>query len=132
MNVDPLAACNYAKDDEVLTDAAQFAAATGRSVSIGAAAGDAFNLFDGYVEGRQVELAPGERIVQAWRLSEWDPGVYSLVRFTLAPDGDGARLTLDQEAIPDGASPMAPTWQAHVEAGWPMFYFEPLHKYLAA
>ncbi len=34
---------------------------------IGREAGGAFSLFGGYVTGRQLELVPNERIVQAWR-----------------------------------------------------------------
>jgi len=32
----------------------------------GRSAGEAFSAFDGHVTGRQIELVPGERIVQAW------------------------------------------------------------------
>ena len=31
-------------------------------------AGGAFSVFDGYIVGRQLELVPNERIVQAWRV----------------------------------------------------------------
>jgi uncharacterized protein YndB with AHSA1/START domain len=31
-------------------------------------AGGAFSVFDGYIVGRQIELVPNERIVQAWRV----------------------------------------------------------------
>jgi len=33
--------------------------------------------------GRQVELVPASRIVQVWRIPEWEPGRYTIVRFTL-------------------------------------------------
>ena len=65
-----------------LTTAAQFAAATsGAPVEIAAEGGE-FKLFGGAIHGRHVELVPGKRVVQAWRVKMWDPGVYSLVRFT--------------------------------------------------
>src|SRR5271169_1700555 len=35
-------------------------------------AGGAFALFGGYISGRQIELVPNERIVQAWRVGSWD------------------------------------------------------------
>jgi hypothetical protein len=34
----------------------------------------AFNTFGGLIEGRNVELIPNRRIVQAWRPAHWDPG----------------------------------------------------------
>ena len=36
---------------------------------IGREAGGAFVLFGGYIVGRQIELVPNERIVQAWRVA---------------------------------------------------------------
>jgi hypothetical protein len=43
-----------------LTDGETFAAATGKAARLEACAGSAFSLFDGRVEGRQIELAPGD------------------------------------------------------------------------
>jgi uncharacterized protein YndB with AHSA1/START domain len=116
---------------ELLTDGAQFAAATGRPAEIGAGEGATFSLFGGYIHGRQIELVPGRRIVQAWRGSDWDAGVYSLVRFTLTPEGTGTSLAIDQDAYPEGKSPRYPSWHEHLSANWPVFYFEPFAKYLA-
>ncbi len=116
---------------DVLTNGETFAAATGKAALIGAGEGAAFSIFNGYVEGRQIELVPGERIVQAWRQEVWEPGVYSLVRFTLTRDGAGTRVDIDQDAYPQGASPFFETWREHLETGWPVFYFEPLTKYFA-
>jgi uncharacterized protein YndB with AHSA1/START domain len=71
-----------------LTDGETFATGTGKAARLEARVGSAFSLFDGRIEGRQIELVPGERVVQAWRFGGahpdvWDLGVYSLVRFTL-------------------------------------------------
>src|SRR5207302_1716461 len=64
---------------EALTDAKQFEkvvqlsaamksgmAPGAKSAEISREAGGAFSLFGGYVTGRQLELVPNERIVQAW------------------------------------------------------------------
>lgn len=82
---------------EALTDGQKFAAATGMPAQLSDREGETFTLFGGRVEGRQIELVPGQRIVQAWRFgathpSEWDAGVYSVVRFTLSGLQDGTRL----------------------------------------
>src|SRR5690242_1454231 len=61
---------------ETLTASAQFAAATGAPAEIGEGAGAAFSCFGGMIVGRHIELAPGQRIVQAWRVANWDAGVY--------------------------------------------------------
>ena len=52
---------------ELLTDSAEFAAASGMPARIKASEGAAFSIFGGYIQGRQIELVPGERIVQSWR-----------------------------------------------------------------
>jgi uncharacterized protein YndB with AHSA1/START domain len=52
---------------ETLTDAKQFSAFSGEPAEIDAKAGGAFSCFGGMITGRNVELKPGQRIVQAWR-----------------------------------------------------------------
>jgi activator of HSP90 ATPase len=108
-----------------LTDEAQFAAMTGGApAKIAREPGGAFSCFGGKIEGRQIELAPSKRIVQAWRAGNWDAGVYSLVRFELKGEGGGTRLVFDQAGVPDGQA-------AHLEASWGQMYWEPLKKFLA-
>ena len=89
---------------------------------IGANAGDAFRLFGGYIVGRQLELVPDTRLVQAWREQSWDPGQFSLVRFALADDGAGTRLAFDHTGFPRGAG-------EHLSIGWYQDYWDPLAKY---
>jgi activator of HSP90 ATPase len=62
--------------------------------------------------------------VQAWRPRPWPDGHYSLVRFTLTPDGSGTRVALDHTGYPADQ-------HDHLSAGWPANYFEPLAKYFA-
>jgi len=114
----------------VLTDAERFSAATGMPAQLGAREGERFAIFGGRIEGRQVELIPGRRVVQAWRFGEehpdtWEPGVYSIVRFALEPEDEAAtRLVIDHDGIP-------PQWEQHIEGGYPTFYAEPLARYFA-
>ena len=115
---------------ELLTDSAKFTAATGMPADIGTAAGATFSLFGGRGEGRHIELVPGDRIVQAWRLNEWRPGIYAIARFTLTPEARGTKVVLDVDAYPEGQSPLYSTWHEHLSTGWPMFYWEPFARYL--
>jgi uncharacterized protein YndB with AHSA1/START domain len=114
----------------VLTDGDTFASATGMPARIGDQEGTAFTLFGGRIEGRQIELVPGERVVQAWRFGDehpdtWDAGVYSVVRFTLMADGEATKLVIDHDGIPS-------EWQEHIASGYPTFYQEPLARYFEA
>ncbi len=113
----------------LLTDGTLFGAATGMPAELTDREGDAFSLFGGRIEGRQIELVPGRRVVQAWRFgaghpSPWEPGVYSTLRFTLEADGDGTRLVLDHTGVPD-------EWVEHLTLGYPAFYHDPIAKYVA-
>src|SRR5262249_2982271 len=120
---------------DALTDAQQFEkvvrlSAANQSMSIGSKPaeisrdpGGPFAIFGGYISGRQIELLPGERIVQAWRTQLWKPGEYSIARFELVAQGDGTKIILDHQGCPDGTGD-------HLAAGWKANYWQPLQKYL--
>jgi activator of HSP90 ATPase len=110
---------------EVLLDAKQFSAFTKDTAEIQPQPGGAFKLFGGVIEGRNIELAPNQRIVQAWRPKYWPAGAYSLVKFELVARGSGTRIILDHTGFTEEK------WQG-LNEGWPMRYWDPLHKYLNA
>lgn len=121
---------------EVLTDARQFdkvselSAAVRSGVNlgsepteIGAQPGASFTLFRGHILGRQIELVPSQRIVQAWRVATWNPGLYSIVRFELTAQGPTTKLVFDHIGFPKGQG-------SHLAEGWKINYWEPLEKFL--
>jgi activator of HSP90 ATPase len=110
--------------ETALLDAKQFAAFTGLAATIDAREGGAFWLFGGLIVGRNVELVSGARIVQAWRPTHWDPGVYSLVKFEFRPSGSGTLVVLDHTGFPAGE-------YDHLSSGWYEHYWEPLKKLFA-
>lgn len=86
-------------------------------------AGGEFALFGGYITGRNVELVPEQRIVQAWRAGSWPAGVYSIAKFEFAEQGSGTKILFDHTGFPQGdAEELAAGWKAH--------YWEPLDKLL--
>jgi activator of HSP90 ATPase len=107
----------------ILLDAAKFSAFTKQPAEIRAEEGAPFKLFGARVEGRNVELVPNRRIVQAWRPASWPRGVYSIVRFELAARGSETRITLDHAGF------TADKWET-LNAGWAENYWEPLRRYL--
>src|SRR5215831_19093301 len=118
---------------EALTDTTQFdkviqlseagMSMGNRATQISPEVGGAFSIFGGYIVGRHIEMAPNERLVQAWREISWPPGIYSIVRFELAEQGAGAKLVFDHTGFPEGAA-------KHLAIGWKANYWEPLRKYL--
>ncbi len=107
-----------------LTDGRQFSALSGAPAEISPEAGGAFSCFGGMIVGRNVELVANERIVQAWRVANWEAGVYSLARFALKAQGEGSLVIFDHTGFPEGT-------REHLESGWHANYWEPLKKYLA-
>jgi activator of HSP90 ATPase len=86
--------------------------------------GGQFSLFGGHITGRQVELVPNQRIVQAWRAGSWPAGIYSIARFDLVEQDSGTRIVFDHTGFPNGeAESLASGWRAH--------YWEPMQKLLA-
>jgi activator of HSP90 ATPase len=107
---------------EALLDSKQFAKFSGRPAEINREVGGAFSLFKGHIIGRNLELIPNERIVQAWRVVTWPEGAYSIVRFELGPRGSGTHLVFDHIGFPEGL-------HDHLAAGWEENYWSLLKKY---
>jgi activator of HSP90 ATPase len=109
----------------MLSDAMKSGMAPGmKPVEISREAGGAFAAFGGYVTGRQLELVPNERIVQAWRAGSWAAGDYSIAKFQLVEEGSGTKIVFDHTGFPKGEA-------EHLVEGWKTNYWAPLEKFLA-
>jgi activator of HSP90 ATPase len=108
---------------EALLDTKQFTAFSGRPAEINREVGGAFSVFNGHIIGRNLELVPNQRIVQAWRVVPWPEGVYSIARFELKAQGSGTHLVFDHIGFPEGL-------HDHLAEGWDSNYWELLKKYL--
>jgi activator of HSP90 ATPase len=85
--------------------------------------GSTFSLFNGHIIGRQLELVPHRRIVQAWRVVDWPAGAYSIAKFELLDRAGKTDLIFDHTGFPNGLG-------EHLAQGWRTNYWEPLEKYL--
>ncbi len=109
---------------EALTDSKQFSLVTGGTpTEISKEEGGSFSCFGGMVTGRNIELVPNQRIVQAWRAGNWDAGVYSIVKFDLKEQGSDTLLVFDHSGFPESQG-------EHLAAGWHENYWKLLEKYL--
>ena len=80
---------------------------------------------DGYITGRNLELVPGERIVQSWRTTEFaDEHEDSVVTVMLEDTDEGALLTLVHSNVPDEQT-------TYERGGWQEYYFEPMKTYFS-
>ena len=80
-------------------------------------------MFDGHIVGRILELVPGQRIVEAWRVVDWPAGAWSIARFELKAKGSGTHLIFDHTGFPDGL-------KEHLATGWQQHYWDALAKFL--
>jgi activator of HSP90 ATPase len=117
-----------AKPDEVYDawlSSKSHAAMTGSPATVSAAVGGEFDAWDGYIHGKNLELVPKKRIVQAWRTSEFsadEPD--SRIEITLEPAGKETKLTLRHTGLPPHGG--------QYESGWVESYFEPMKEYFSS
>lgn len=107
-----------------LSAAMQTMAISKQPAEISRETGGSFTIFGGHIVGRHIELVPEQRIVQAWRVVNWDPGVYSMVHFELVDQAGATKLVFDHTGFPTGQA-------AHLAEGWRINYWQPLAKVLA-
>src|SRR5271155_922990 len=86
--------------------------------------GGAFKLFNGFILGRNLELVPNERLVQAWRVAYWPAGDWSIAKFVLIEQGSETKLVFDHTGFPKGDAD-------HLIEGWNGNYWQPLAKFLS-
>lgn len=79
-------------------------------------------MHDGQITARNIELEPGRKIVQAWRVAPWEEGQYTILRIILAAEGDSTRIILDQTGCPEEMTD-------HLAGGWEARYWAPLRAY---
>src|SRR5262249_31603902 len=106
---------------EALLDSKKFSAFSRRAAEIKREPGGAFSLFAGHIVGRNLELVPNKRIVQAWRVAGWPESIYSVARFELKAERRGTRLIFDHIGFPEGL-------HDHLLEGWESNYWSPLKK----
>lgn len=98
---------------------------TGAEAKCTAKVGAAFTAWDGYIEGKNLELEQGKRIVQSWRTSEFpETAEDSRLEITLEKVKDGTKITLNHTNIPKGQG-------KQYKQGWHDHYFEPMKEYFS-
>ena len=99
---------------------------TGSEAILSDEIGAEVSAWDGYITGRNIELLPGERIVQSWRTTEFaDEHEDSIITLTLEDvDWVGPR-SLSCTAM------CRRSRRATKQGGWQQYYFEPMKAYFA-
>ena len=108
---------------EVLMDSKKHGALTGSVARVSRKVGGKFSVYGGDIEGVNLELVPGQRIVQSWRYSDWPSGHYSTATFSLAEVSGRTRLTFTQTGVPAEA-------YEDIRQGWRDYYWRPMKQLL--
>jgi activator of HSP90 ATPase len=108
---------------ESLLDTNRMRAVTAADAHIEPKEGGRFSLFNGSIEGSNVTLEPGKRIVQKWRFNTWPAGHFSDVTISLAQDGGNTKLSLEQAGVPVEE-------KERTEKGWRAMIFDRLKMVL--
>ena len=109
---------------DILMDSKTHTALTGSKAKISTKDGGAFEVYDGYAFGKNIDLLPGKRIVQTWRAKEdkWPADHDSIIVFELKALGKGRmKLVFEHREVP---AAMADNFKQ----GWTDFYWTPLKK----
>lgn len=107
----------------LLADSKQHTAFSRQKANISPKVGGRFTTGAGRIEGINVDLVPGKRIVQAWRAKNFPGGIFSMATFNLEPTKTGTELTLIHRGVPKELIPAT-------EENWRENYWERMKAYL--
>ncbi len=97
---------------------------TGSPAEVSAEKGGAFQAWDGYISGTNVELEPPRRIVQRWRTREFSESEEdSLLEVLFDREGQSTRVTIRHSELPDHGM--------QYRQGWINSYFRPMKEYFS-
>ena len=100
----------------------EHSAMTGANARVSDKVGETFEAWDGYIQGKNLELEPPQRILQSWRTSEFDDSEKdSLLEISFVPEGAGTRVTIRHSDLPEHG--------IQYQQGWIDAYFVPMMAY---
>jgi activator of HSP90 ATPase len=109
----------------LIMDEEKHSAFTGTKAKVSKEPNGKFSVFDNYINGYNIELIEGKKIVQAWHFTEdgWPEEHFSMCTFLLEQVGNKTKLKFLQTGVPEDS----------VESlckGWKEFYWEPMKAWL--
>ena len=108
---------------ETLMDSKKHSQFSGEKASISRKVGVKFTAYDGWIQGRNLELVKDRKIVQLWRGDDWPKGHFSKATFKFSGKGNVTRLEFIQEGVPVDV-------YKDISEGWKEHYWEKMKKQL--
>lgn len=100
---------------DAMTNAETIQKWSGRPAEMDSQVGTKFSLFGGNILGSNLEVVPGQKLVQEWYESKWDHR--SKVTLTLLPANGGTTVELLHEDVPEGE-------HEYISTGWEKYYLD--------
>lgn len=95
---------------------------TGAAATISNTIGSHFTAWDGYIEGKNIELESNKRILQSWRTTQFEEQEEdSQVEILFTEIDDATEITLIHSNLSEDGE--------HYKKGWEDFYFQPMKDY---
>jgi uncharacterized protein YndB with AHSA1/START domain len=108
---------------DAFVDAKKHSAFTGAKATSHVKVGGEFSAWDGYINGKHLELEPGARIIQEWITTEWPEGYPpSRLQFTFHKVKGGTELKMVHSKVPAEQAD-------EYKQGWIDNYWDPLKDY---
>ncbi|MDO8428467.1 MAG: SRPBCC domain-containing protein [Candidatus Diapherotrites archaeon] len=99
---------------EALMDSKQHSEFTESKCTISRKINGKISAYDGYIEGKNLELVKDKKIVQEWRASDWPEKHYSQASFELAKAKTGTQLKFTQTNVPkEQFEAISDGWKEH-------------------
>jgi len=100
---------------EMLMDSAKLAKFTKTKCEMGRGVGSEFELFDGQITGKTVELVTDAKIVQKMRFHDWPPNHHSTVTIEIKRVAGGTDLVFSQTSVPvDKYRAVVDNWEKNI------------------
>ena len=97
---------------------------TGGKANVSDKIGDSFTAWDGYIDGKNLELEPFSRIVQSWRTVQFKKEEEdSQIEIQLRETNGQTEITLIHTHVPESGE--------HYIKGWDTSYFQPMKIYFS-
>ncbi len=109
---------------EAFMDEEKHSKFTGSPAKISREKDGEFSIYNGSIQGKNIEIIQDKKIVQTWRYDDWPEGHYSTITLEFEEKEGKTEMTFTQVGVPDDKC-------EDIKQGWIDYYWEPMKKMLA-
>ena len=106
---------------EMLMDSKKHADLIKSKAKISRKVGGKFSVFNGSINGVNLELVKDHKIIQSWHANDWPKDYYSKIEFVIEKIKDKAKVKFTHTGIPENS-------YESVKTGWHEFYWNPMKE----